>query len=109
MKLCQSLFNSMSPFSRKKVYGGEFIGYGRPPGAHPNHSWSSNGALSPMRIDMHGGHVAHQVKGLQFSLTSISPVFTSKPTWGSRRIYPPSGFSGSTWTSKAQSSHCTGP
>src|SRR5216683_1122473 len=24
MKLCQSLFNSMSPFSRKKVYGGEF-------------------------------------------------------------------------------------
>src|SRR5713101_9605647 len=23
MKLCQSLFNSMSPFSRKKVYGGE--------------------------------------------------------------------------------------
>jgi len=23
MKICQLLFNSMSPFSRKKVYGGE--------------------------------------------------------------------------------------
>src|SRR5712691_1613632 len=40
MKSCQSLFNSMSPFSRKKVYGGEPSGYGMHPGARlPIHLW----------------------------------------------------------------------